>query len=260
LSSLPLIVSGGLLIVGTIALALGGLFVSHRVLKFRRYLVENEVAGFLYAVIGVTYGVLLAFVVLVVWQQYAAADQAITTEAADLVAVFRDTQTFPAPLRQNAQVALRAYADEVMTTEWQTHGQLLPHHAPDPLNLVWSIYRAVRPRTAWDVAQQANAEEHLYVLEQQRHMRHLSGEATLPPIFWPILIAGALVVIGFSYFLRVDDLRIQAAMTAVMAGLLAAVLFLIMSLNQPYTGQIHVSRYPFRHALQQFNALNLGQH
>jgi hypothetical protein len=44
------------------------------------------------------------------------------------------------------------------------------------------------------------------------------------------------------------------------AGLLAAVLFLIMNLNQPYTGQIHVSRYPFRHALQQFTALNLGQH
>jgi hypothetical protein len=58
----------------------------------------------------------------------------------------------------------------------------------------------------------------------------------------------------------VDDLRIQAAMTVVVSGLLASVLFLVVSLNEPYTGQIHVSQYPFRHALQQFNALNLGQH
>jgi hypothetical protein len=72
-----------------------------------------------------------------------------------------------------------------MTTEWRTHGQLLPHNAPDPLNLVWAIYRAVQPRTPWGVAQQANATEHLYVLEQQRHLRHLSGEATLPPVFCP---------------------------------------------------------------------------
>lgn len=259
MASWPLLLSGTLLIGGTIVLSIAGLVVAHRVLKVRRYLVENEVAGFLYAVIGVTYGVLLAFVVLAVWQKYAAADQAVTTEAADLVAVFRDTQSFPPPLRQNAQLSLQLYANEVMTDEWRSHGALLPHRTPDPLNSVWTVYRQIRPRTQWGVAQQSNAEQHLYVLEQQRHLRHLSGEATLPPVFWPVLISGAVFIIGFSYFLKVDDLRVQAAMTAVLAAVVASMLLLLMSLNDPYTGQMHVSTYPFRHALQQFNALNLGQ-
>lgn len=48
-------------------------------------------------------------------------------------------------------------------------------------------------------------------------------------------------------------------MTATVAGLIGTVLFLILSLNQPFTGREHISREPFRHALQQFNALNAGE-
>ncbi|MDQ2740745.1 MAG: DUF4239 domain-containing protein, partial [Chloroflexota bacterium] len=246
-----------IIIGGAMVVAVGGLLLTHRVMRMRRFLAENEVAGFLYAVIGVVYGVLLAFVVFAVWEQFNAADQAVTAEAADLVAVFRDTQTFPAPLRGNAQAWLRAYAHQV-TTEWATHGELLPHRTPDPLNPVWAIYRRILPTTAMGVAQQMNANNHLYELERQRHLRHLSGEATLPPGFWPILLLGGFLTIGFSYFLKVEDLRVQSVMTAVMACLIASILFLIFALNEPYTGQVHVSRQPFSHALQQFHALNLG--
>jgi hypothetical protein len=99
----------------------------------------------------------------------------------------------------------------------------------------------------------------LHQLEQQRHMRHLASEATLPPFFWPILIAGGALTIGFSYFLRLANLSIQIAMTAVLAALIAGILFLILSLDHPFTGQVQVDREPFRHALQQFNALNLQE-
>jgi Protein of unknown function (DUF4239) len=259
-SDLPLPLSATLVVGGAAILAVVGLLIVNRYFWTTRAVGENEVAGFLYAVIGVVYGVVLAFILVVVWQRFAATDQAVTTEAADLVAVFRDTQSFPDPLRQQAQDSLRAYAVEVMTKEWRSwvvHGEVVPHTTPDPLNPVWAIYRQVEPANAQEAAQLQDTNDRLHELERQRHLRHLASEATLPPFFWPVLVAGGVLTVGFSYFLRLENLWGQAAMTAVVAALITGILFLILSLDHPFTGQVHVDKEPFRHAMQQFNALNL---
>lgn len=259
--SLPLSVLAILVVGGAAIVAVAGLLLVHRVFWRPQYPGENEVAGFIYAVIGVVYGVLLAFVVLVVWERFNATDQAVTTEAADLVEVFRDTQDFPDPLRQQAQDALRAYANEVMNREWRSwvvNGEVEPHTTPDPLNPVWAVYRQVRPQNAVAAADLEHASERLHELERQRHLRHLASEATLPPLFWPVLVVGGLLTIGFSYFLRLESMWAQATMTTVVAVLITGSLFLILSLNHPFTGLVQVDKEPFRHALQQFNALNLS--
>lgn len=238
-------------------LAIGGLLAFHRFSHLRRFAGENEVAGFLYAAVGVVYGILLAFVVFAVYDRFNAVDTAVTAEAADVVTVFRDTQFLPPPLRTAAQLDLRAYAHEVTSKEWATHGELIAHHTPDPLNPVWSVYLRVHPRTPWQVAQQQNANGHLYELERQRHLRHLAGESTLPDVFWLVLILGGVLTVGFLYFFHIEDLRVQCAMTGAVACLIGSVLFLIVSLNDPFTGQVHVSKYPFEHALLQFDSLNI---
>jgi hypothetical protein len=258
--ALPLPALFVIVVGGAALLAVGGL------LLVRRYVGRpardtNEVPGFLYAVVGVIYGVMLAFIVLVVWERYAATDLAVTTEAADLVAVFRDTQAFPEPLRQQAQVALRAYAHEVVTNEWRswiTDGHIVPHTRPDPLNPVWAIYRQVRAGGDLDTTEVEHAAERLHALERQRHLRHLSAEGTLPPVYWPVIIVGFLTTVGFSYFFRLENLALQAVMTALHAAVLAGVLLLIVSLNEPFTGPVAVEPAPFEHALDHFNALNLG--
>ncbi len=250
-----------LIVVGGAALlAVGGLLLVRRFVG-RPARDTNEVPGFLYAVVGVIYGVMLAFIVLVVWERFAATDQAVTTEAADLVAVFRDTQAFPEPLRQQAQDALRAYAHEVISGEWRSwiiDGHIVPHTRPDPLNPVWEIYRQVQPGGELDATEVEHATERLHVLERQRHLRHLSAEGTLPPVYWPVIVLGFLMTIGFSYFFRLENLKLQAVMTALLAAVLAGVLLLIVSLNEPFTGPVAVEPAPFEHALDHFNALNFG--
>jgi hypothetical protein len=257
MQAIPWPITGALFVAVAVGLALGGLYVVRHMLGFPRRAGDHDVAGVLYATVGAIYGVLLAFIVIVVWDRYSAANQAVTAEAADLVVAFRDTQTFPEPQRQQAQDGLRAYANEVMDDEWTTHVGDGPHRTPDPLNPVWAVYRSLQPTDSYQQSLMVGAQDRLHDLEQQRHLRHLSGEKTLPELFWPVLILGALATIGFSYFFRPADLRSQAIMTATLAGLIGAVLFVIFSLNSPFTGRVHVSQEPFRHALQQFNALNL---
>jgi hypothetical protein len=182
----------------------------------------------------------------------------VSAEAAQLVAVYRDTQEFPAPQREAIQEELRAYADAVMATEWPSHGALRPHETPDLLNTVWTLYRQVGPSGSLTEDDIAGATERLHELELQRHTRHLSGEASLPDIFWPMLIVGAAIVVMFSYLFQHESFPVQVILTGLLTASLVLVLLLIYALNQPFTGLVPVSKQPFMHALIQFGAIDLG--
>jgi hypothetical protein len=242
---------------GTAVLAVAGLLVFRRVQRRRGAPRENDVAGSLYNVVGVVYGALLAFIVFAVWEHFAAAEDAVTTEAAALVTVYRDTEILPASLRQEAQQVLRSYVETVLANEWAAHGRLTVHRTPDLLNPVWAIYRQVEPASAVEEAELAAASDNLHALELQRHLRHLSGEATLPVVFWPMLVGGAATTVFFSYLFQQNHLRDQAVMTGVVAAVLAGVLFLIYSIDQPFTGLVQVNPQPLRHAQAQFDAIDL---
>jgi hypothetical protein len=238
-------------------LAVAGLLYVRRSPRFQQYLGENEVPGILFGGLGVLYGALLAFVVFGTWEFYDGAEQAVTSEAAELVGVYRDSQSFPQPLQGQIQTALRTYTQRVIATEWSSHGNLTIHSTPDLLNPVWSLYRQHQPTETVAQDQLQNVSEHLHQLEVLRHQRHLSGEQSLPGIFWPVLFVGSAVLIVFSYFFSVERLRVQVVMTALVAGMLSLVLLLIYSLNAPFTGPIPVSQQPLQHALAQFDAIDL---
>jgi hypothetical protein len=213
---------------------------------------ENEIVGWMFSGIVVVGAVFLAFVVFSVYERYSALRQATTEEAAQMVVVYRDTQTFPEPARKNAQDALRKYASDVMAKEWKSHGLLLPHTSGDALNPVWTAYRS-RPGADPNGA----AEDRLHDLEHLRHLRHLAGESSLPGGFWPLLIGGAAVTIVAALFFSMDRAGVQIVLTTLLAMMLTGTLLLISALNRPFTGPIPISQRPYQHAVLNFSALDL---
>ena len=256
LSGFPLALDGVHVIVGSMALAVAGFLTTRYFLKIRFSEGQNDITGFLFTTVGVLYAVVLAFVVFAAWEQFASAERSVTDEAAALVLVFRDTQEFPQPYRAEAQTALRAYAHEVMAVEWASHGTLGLHRTPDPLNAVWAVYRRVQQTRAVGPVQYADILTQLHALELQRHLRHLASEASLPNIFWWLLVIGGVGTVCFAYFFQMENVRVQAGLIALLAGALASILFLTLTLDHPFTGQVHVSQNPLKHALLQFDALN----
>lgn len=63
------LVIGLLLICLAVLLAVGGLVVVQRLLPAGRRLQNNDVAGFIYAVLGIAYAVLLGLMVVAVWEE-----------------------------------------------------------------------------------------------------------------------------------------------------------------------------------------------
>ena len=79
---------------------------------------HNEVAGFIYSVIGVMYAVLLGFTAIIVWERYDQAQAEVEKEANVLGDLFRDAQAFPDDTRRELETNLRTYAKLVVDKEW----------------------------------------------------------------------------------------------------------------------------------------------
>jgi hypothetical protein len=62
---------------GTCLVALAGLEVVERLVPATSRQPYNDVAGFIYAALGVIYAVLLALVVIAVWEEYDAAGETV---------------------------------------------------------------------------------------------------------------------------------------------------------------------------------------
>jgi hypothetical protein len=79
----------GVLVVGGVCLvALGGFELVHRLVPADLRQRHNDVAGFIYAALGVIYAVLLALVVISVWEEYQAAAETVEQEANSVAEIF----------------------------------------------------------------------------------------------------------------------------------------------------------------------------
>src|SRR5215213_8293926 len=94
---------GLLLLCVAMALAVGGLILTQRLVPVSVRRQHNDVAGFIYAVLGVTYAVLLGLMVVAVWEDWQAAQETATQEANELAAVFWLAHGLPEPEGRHIQ-------------------------------------------------------------------------------------------------------------------------------------------------------------
>ena len=103
---------------GTCLVALAGLEVVQRLVPATSRQRHNDVAGFIYAALGVIYAVLIALVVISVWEEYQAASETVEQEANALAEIAWLGNRLPEPEGENLQELCRSYAEEVVDEEW----------------------------------------------------------------------------------------------------------------------------------------------
>ena len=114
----------GLLIVGAAMLiAVGGLVLVQRLFSTERRRQHNDVAGFIYAVLGVAYAVLLGLMLIAVWEEWDAADATATDEANKVAEIFWLAHQLPQPEGRHIQEFARSYAQVVVGDEWPSMEQ-----------------------------------------------------------------------------------------------------------------------------------------
>src|SRR5262245_32672526 len=101
----------GLLIVGSVALlAYLGLTATRRAVPRDVRAAHNDVAGFLIAVVGTLYAVMLALVVVAVWEQFESARGIAQREANAVTDLYRGAEGFADADRARLRDELKSYA------------------------------------------------------------------------------------------------------------------------------------------------------
>ena len=78
------VIPGLLVVCLSVAVAVGGLALVQRLVPATRRKEHNDVAGFIYAVLGVAYAVLLGLMIIAVWENFAEARNTVDQEATEL--------------------------------------------------------------------------------------------------------------------------------------------------------------------------------
>jgi hypothetical protein len=246
---LAIVVVGGFVAITLLAGYTFGKFTSHEI-----RLEHNDVAGFILAVVGVVYAVLLAFVAIGVWERFDGAESRTYDEAGALGIVYRDAGSFP----QGSQVRgdLRHYADLVINDEWKQMADGKQSEEADAL--LEKVDRDVR---ALPVTSARLQDIHAEMLAQlgtallDRDDRLAEDATGINPLMWGVLAIGAAVTIAFTYLFGFRHPAMQLLMTGSLGFLIGLVLFLTIALDYPFRGSIAVSPEAFRNLQETFTSI-----
>ena len=179
--------------------ALGGLTLVERLVPATSRQQHNDVAGFIYAALGVIYAVLLALVVIAVWEGYQEASSTVEQEANAVAEIFWLAHRLPEPEGSRLQELARSYAREVVHKEWplMEQGQPPLMEQGQETRAGWVLIddlranlQEVEPRTPADEQLYAQGLDQVQRLADARRMRLVAAEEGIPAVLWAVLVLG----------------------------------------------------------------------
>lgn len=245
---------GVLLVIGFFILfTVMGIFIVRKYVSVKSLKAHHDAAGFIFANIGVLYGVLLGFTVVNVQQRFDTIKENSKIEASYLAELYRDSEVFPEKHREEIRDSLRKYGKSVVEEEWD----MLVEGKPNPnttqaVNNIWHAYYAILPADTREQAWYALSIDRLNHLMKVRLSRILGGEQSLGDEMWTLLICGGLALIVFIWFFGFENVALQILMGSILAGTTAFLLFLIYSLDTAFSGDVSISSEAFENVLKNF--------
>jgi amino acid transporter len=246
LTTLPAGLLALLLCGGAAALTTLAQFLVHRFWHVDSRKSFNELTGFVIAVVGVVYGVLLASVAVVAMERYQKAEEVVQAEARLVADIYLNASGLPEPLRGQIRASLADYLQTVIDDEWE------PMARAESLRSDWSVpgwlklagafqhLAAFEPVTARDqifVAQTLSRFDDLF---DARGSRMFILDGGIKPVIWWVMAMGAIATIGLALAFGVHNTGGHLLVSNTLAVSIALVFLLIVSMDSPFSGSTRV--------------------
>jgi len=235
------------IVVASMLLSIIGLLLVRRNVPTEWLRRHHELAGYYFQILGTIYAVLIAFAIYEVWVGFKDAGSSLEHEATEVADLSRLSTAMPTEIRRNITLALMEYLNAVVDDEFPAMAQgRNSERTWTAVTRLWNTYGSLPVN---DLRLQSYFNEslmHLTRLSDLRRTRLFTSNGTTPWILWVLLTVSGVLLVVFSYFVGHESITTHAVMTACLAAVIAFCMFLILSLDRPYSGVVKVTPRCFR--------------
>lgn len=247
---LPAWLFGLLMIVVYVTIAIASLLVIRKIYPHHKCKPHNDIAGFIFATLGVIYAVLLAFIVVITWQDFDKAQDVTVHEANYIAALYRDSTPFPAEFRAELKSELTNYVNAIINEEWQMMAKGQRSASVQRIQgELWQLYGGFQPKNETQKIFFAESVKKLNQAAEMRRQRIVYADTGIHPILYFVLIVGSFITIAFTMLFGTENLVPHMVMVSLLAALIAITLFTVIAMDYPFTGDISITPDVFKNIL-----------
>jgi hypothetical protein len=241
----------GLLVIGIwTSVSLIGLYICHRLVDVHVRHKDTETVGLTYAIVAVVYAVLIALIVVDVFETFSKGDEIATAEANKLSNLMLDTAGLPPQVGAEVRTDIEQYIDIVVRKEWpsQQKGKLDVAVFQPGWTVLAQLDKMLAVFEPATMGQNVNKAEMLHAMNdliKARRSRIIAAGEHLPDVVWGILLIGGAVSVAYTYLFGARSFGIHLAITGLIAATIALVFVLIITLDYPFRGEVSVSSDAF---------------
>jgi hypothetical protein len=249
----------GVALVVSVLVAAGSLWLADRTLPKPVSEGHNGALSPFLTCVGLVYGALLGFTIVVAWEQFSSAEANVSNEASTLITMYRQTVGMPVPEQTQMRELLRKYAEAVEGPEWENavRAGVGTETARDALNEMYRVLGSEQSSVASNPISQKFLDQ-LTTLASERNQRILDAKPRIPGLLWTGLLFGGVVLLALGGFMRLGSVRAHLGLLSAVAVLLGLLLFIVFWLDHPFGNQLGVTSAPFEQSLSVFDSVDRG--
>ncbi len=230
-----------LLVAIAVSFSITGFLVVHRFIPVKVRQIHNDVAGFVFATLGVTYGVLLAFVVLVVWEQFNDAKVNVENESSVAMVLYKNVAAYP---DQTASMAMKEgllkYVRQTVEEQRPVSVEQSSRGSVTTLTQLLTLLDGIVPDSGHEQILYTQILQNLNELSKYRNLRQQVAHDELPSVIWIAVLVGAIITIGFTFLFGTENFWAHIVMMSLLAALIAVVIYVVIEMDHPTKGSVTI--------------------
>jgi len=189
----------------------------------------------------VLYGLVAALTAVGVSTKHSQVSDTVSREATAIASMWRDLGGYPQRERDALREVLRGYTNQIIQEAWPEQRQgRIPSAGVAWMDRLLAQLLVFEPSSESQKLLHAQTLSVFNHMHEARHQRLDAVNTALPGVMWLVLLPGAMGCLLLCLFFPVEDARFHAILMVGLAGFMAMVLFVIVSLDRPLRGAMAI--------------------
>jgi hypothetical protein len=227
---------------------IGPFFISDRIeKKFGLSTEQNDIVSMYLSLCGAFFGITIGLIAVGTYDNFNNVKEIVTNESSSLAALYRDASMLEQPNKIELKGTLRLYTEYVVNEAWplQRKGKV-PKNGTIIIDTFQNQFIRYNPVSEKDKIIYGTMISQFNDLIQKRRLRLNSVDTCLSPTIYFVLFICSLVTIIFTWFIYMENKKLEYSVHILTAVLLGSLIFMIIVMDNPFRGQYSVSPESFQ--------------